>query len=66
MTKPVAVLTGLIRPLVEPRLPDWLEAHFFTTKHEAMGLAPAADIGWFDMCDKKDMAEAIAAATHLK
>ena len=66
MTKPVAVLTGLIRPLVEPRLPDWLEAHFFTTKHEAMGLAPAADIGWFDMYDKKDMAEAIAAATQLK
>ena len=66
MTKTVAVLSGLIRPLIEGRLPDWIEPRFFMTKEEALELAPHADIGWFDMYDKKDMAETIAAATQLK
>ena len=66
MTKTVTVLSGLIRPLVEGRLPDWVEPRFFTTKDEAMAMAPEAEIGWFDMYDKDDMAETIAAATRLK
>lgn len=66
MTKTVAVLSGLIRPLVEGRLPDWVEPRFFMSKEEALELAPQADIGWFDMYDKKDMAAAIAAATKMK
>lgn len=66
MTKTVTVLSGLIRPLVEGRLPDWVEPRFFMTKDEAMALAPDAEIGWFDMYDKDDMAETIAAATRLK
>ena len=39
MTKTVTVLSGLIRPLVEGRLPDWVEPRFFTTKDEAMAMA---------------------------
>ena len=66
MTKTVTVLSGLVRPLVENRLPDWVEPRFFMTKEEAMDLAPAAEIGWFDMYDKRDMAAAIAAATNMK
>jgi len=66
MTKTVAVLSGLLRPLIEGRLPDWVEARFFASKEEAMRLAPEANIGWFDMYDKKDMAAAIAAATKMK
>lgn len=66
MTKTIAVLSGLIRPLVEGRLPDWVEPRFFMTKEEALTLAPDAEIGWFDMYDKRDMAETIAAATRLK
>jgi len=66
MTKTVTVLSGLVRPLVENRLPDWVEPRFFQSKDEAMALAPAAEIGWFDMYDKKDMAAAIGAATQLK
>jgi phosphoglycerate dehydrogenase-like enzyme len=66
MTKTVAVLSGLIRPLVESRLPDWVEPRFFASKEEAMSLAPHAEIGWFDMYDKKDMAAVITAATNLK
>ncbi len=59
MTKTVTVLSGLIRPLVENRLPDWVEPHFFASKEEALELAPQAEIGWFDMYDKKDMAAVI-------
>ncbi|SNS57779.1 D-2-hydroxyacid dehydrogenase [Sphingopyxis indica] len=66
MTKTVTVLSGLIRPLVENRLPEWVEPRFFQSKDEAMALAPEAEIGWFDMYDKRDMAAAIGAATRLK
>ena len=66
MTKTVTVLSGLIRPLVENRLPDWVEPRFFQSKDEALELAPSAEIGWFDMYDKKDMAAVITAATGLK
>ena len=62
MTKTVTVLSGLIRPLVENRLPDWIEPKFFASKEEALELAPQAEIGWFDMYDKKDMAAVISAA----
>jgi phosphoglycerate dehydrogenase-like enzyme len=60
------VAASLIRPLVEPRLPDWIESHWFMTREEALALAPFADIGWFDMHDKAAMAEVIAAATRLQ
>jgi phosphoglycerate dehydrogenase-like enzyme len=66
MTKSVAVMSAMIRPLIEPKLPDWVEAHFFTNKEEALELAPRADIGWFDMYDRDDMAATIRAATNLK
>lgn len=66
MTKTITVLSGLIRPLVEDRLPGWVEPRFFMSKEEAMALAPEAEIGWFDMYDKKDMAAAIGAATRMK
>lgn len=64
--KTVAVFSGLIRPLVEPHLPDWVAPHWFMTKDEAIALAPQAEIGWFDMYDKKDMAKVISAATSVK
>lgn len=60
------VAASLIRPLIEPRLPDWVEPHWFTSKDEALELAPHAEIGWFDMYDKADMAAVITAATNLK
>jgi phosphoglycerate dehydrogenase-like enzyme len=66
MSKTVTVLSGLIRPLVENRLPDWVEPRFFQSKEEAMELAPEAEIGWFDMYDKKDMAAAVTAATKMQ
>jgi phosphoglycerate dehydrogenase-like enzyme len=60
------VMAGLVRPLIEPRLPDWVEPHWFMSKEEALALAPLAEIGWFDMYDKADMAAVIGAATSMK
>jgi phosphoglycerate dehydrogenase-like enzyme len=66
MTKTKFVASSLIRSLVEPRLPDWVEPHWFMSKDEALALAPTAEIGWFDMYDKAAMREIILAATKLK
>src|SRR3546814_10984982 len=60
------VLSGLMRPLVESRLPGGVEPRFFANKEEAMAMAPQAEIGWFDMYDKQGMAAVIAAAEKLK
>jgi phosphoglycerate dehydrogenase-like enzyme len=62
----ITVLSGLIRPLIEGRLPDWVEPRFFLSKDEALELAPEAEIGWFDMYDKMDMAAVISAASRLR
>ena len=61
-----AVLSTLIRPLVEPRLPDWVEPLWFMSKEEALELAPRAEIGWFDFNQPGPMCEVVAAATNLK
>jgi len=66
MTKTALVASSLIRPLVEPQLPDWIEPQWFMTKEEALELAPSAEIGWFDMYDKDEMRAVISAATSLK
>ena len=60
------VLSALVRPLLEARLPAGLDVHWFMSKEEAFALAPQAEIGWFDMYDKADMAEAITRASSLK
>lgn len=66
ITKTKLVMAGLVRSLIEPRLPDWVEPHWFMSKNEALELAPLAEIGWFDMYDKADMATVIGAATQMK
>ena len=60
------VLSALVRPLLEAQLPAGLDVRWFMTKEEAFALAPDAEIGWFDMYDKADMAEAIARASSMK
>jgi phosphoglycerate dehydrogenase-like enzyme len=67
MTIPVvAVIPALVRSLLEPHLPDWVDARWFASKQEAMALAPLAEIGWFDMYDKADMAAAIRSASRMR
>ena len=61
-----AVITGMLRPFIEPHLPETVEAHWFATKDEALKLAPDAEIGWFDMYEKSDMVQIIAAAQKMK
>lgn len=59
-------LSGLIRPILEPRLPQGLDVRWFMTKEEALGAVAEAEIGWFDMYDQQAMAETLRAATKLK
>ena len=60
------VLSALIRPLVEPHLPEWVVPHWFASKEEALELAPQAEIGWFDFTQREPMIAVAKAATRLK
>ena len=62
----VTVLNSVLKPLLEPRLPSWVDARWYADKDEAFALAPAAEIGWFDMYSKDDMAEVFTRAIKLK
>ncbi|MBO6608656.1 D-2-hydroxyacid dehydrogenase [Altererythrobacter sp.] len=62
----ILALSGLIRPLLEPRLPEGLDVRWFMTKEEALAAVPEAEIGWFDMYEQDAMAETLRAATNLK
>lgn len=59
-------ISGLIRPMLEPRLPEGLDVRWFMTHDEAMEAVADAEIGWFDMNDQKAMAETLRAAKKLK
>lgn len=62
----ILAISGLIRPLLEPRLPQGLDVRWFMTREEALEAVPEAEIGWFDMYDQQAMAETLRAATSLK
>ena len=60
-----AVLSGLIRPLVEAQLPAQIEPRWYSSVEELHALAPEAEIGWFDLDAKEPMAEAVRRAQKL-
>lgn len=62
----ILAISGLIRPLLEPRLPEGLDVRWFMTPDEAQEAVQDAEIGWFDMYDQQAMAETLRAATSLK
>ena len=62
----ITVLNTMLKPLLEARLPGWVEVRWYADKDEAFALAPTAEIGWFDMYSKDDMAETITRAVQLK
>jgi phosphoglycerate dehydrogenase-like enzyme len=61
----IAVLNAFLKPLVEGRLPDWLEPRWYTTKAEAMELAHEAEIGWFDFLNRDDVRQTIERAERM-
>lgn len=62
----IAAISGLIRPLLEPRLPKHLDVRWFMTAEQAKEAVADAEIGWFDMNDQQAMAETLRAAKKLK
>ncbi|MCB2078608.1 MAG: D-2-hydroxyacid dehydrogenase [Novosphingobium sp.] len=62
----VAVLNAFTKPMLEGRLPGWLDARFFGSTEELYELAPLAEIGWFDSFDLPSTYEATRLATNMK
>lgn len=62
----IAVLPDRMRSLVEPLLPEWVEARWWSTADELVALAPAAEIGWFDLHEKAAPLAAVASANGLR
>lgn len=59
-------ISGMIRPLIESRLPEGLDVRWFMTSEEAIEAVKGAEIGWFDSNNKDDMVASLMAATDLK
>jgi phosphoglycerate dehydrogenase-like enzyme len=62
----IAVLPGRLRGQLKPLLPEWVEARWWDSPEQLVALAPAAEIGWFDMHEKAAPVAAIAAAEGLR
>jgi phosphoglycerate dehydrogenase-like enzyme len=61
-----AVLPALARPMLEPQLPDGVEAAWFASPAEANAMIADADIAWVDMQPTSLTAEAIRHGERLK
>lgn len=61
-----AVLSALVRPLIEPHLPAEIQPRFYTSVEELLALAPEAEIGWFDLDKKEPMVDAVTRAEKLR
>ncbi len=57
-----AVLPGIARGLLEPRLPDGIEAAWFTSPAEAEAMIADAEIAWVDMQPTRLVEQAIRAS----
>jgi phosphoglycerate dehydrogenase-like enzyme len=55
-----------MRALVEPLLPEWIEASWWNLPEELIALAPQAEIGWFDLHEKPPVLAAVEGATDLR
>jgi phosphoglycerate dehydrogenase-like enzyme len=62
----IAVLPGRMRALIEPLLPEWVEARWWNSPEELLALAPQAEIGWFDLHEKAAPLAGIASAKALR
>ena len=66
MSRTVAVLDARLRPVLEGRLPDWLDPRWWSTPDALQALAPEAEIGWFDLHDKPPALAAVESARGLR
>ena len=62
----VAVLPERLRAPLEGRLPNWLEPRWWDSPETMVELAPAAEIGWFDMHFKPPVLRSLELARELK
>ncbi len=62
----ITVLNAMLRPMLETRLPEWVEPRWFASTEELLALAPEAEIGWFDSYDFPASYEAARHAGKLK
>jgi phosphoglycerate dehydrogenase-like enzyme len=62
----VGVLPASVRPLLEGRLPRWLDVHWWDSADTLCHLAPEAEIGWFDMHEKPPVLHAVERAGALR
>ena len=61
-----AVISGMVRPLLEGQLPDGIEPVWFMTPDEAKAQIADADIAWADMNDPSAMRDVFLAGEKLK
>jgi phosphoglycerate dehydrogenase-like enzyme len=61
-----AALNGMLRPLIEPGLPSWIEPRWFLSTDELLAAAAEVEIGWFDTYDKVDIGEVALRGGRLK
>lgn len=64
MTK--AVISAMVRPLVEPHLPDGINVEWIGDRETAESAIADADIAWVDMNDPQAMRAVILAGEKLK
>ena len=64
MTK--AVISALVRPLLEGAIPQGVDVAWITSAQEAVREVADADIAWVDMHDKQAMRDVILAGEKLK
>jgi phosphoglycerate dehydrogenase-like enzyme len=62
----IAVLNAFSRQFLEGRMPEGVEAHYFSNGEELRALAPIAEVGWFDSFDGTPVGETLALAVKLK
>lgn len=62
----ILAISGLIRPMLESRLPAGVDVRWFMSAGEAQEAVAEAEIGWFDMNDQRAMADTLRAAKKLK
>lgn len=61
-----AALNAMLRPMLEPGLPSWLEPRWFTSTDDILAMAPEVEIGWFDTYDRLDLADAALRGGKLR